>query len=469
MSLNEDTAKPMIGQVGGLSKHKKPLQTLAPDYILKPLLPDHRGIREMAFYELIQLLAKNPGINVYTAFLAAGKPVGFSTTGTELDETKNASGADHLLWKLRALWKQSEEAVDTVAMALAVLVHDRVVVESEEALETVCINVKREIESIRHLAKFTPPYYGVVGQHELCFSEKSPLGLSEDAHLLLQDLTNHYSKPCVMDLKMGTCTFEPDAPMEKQNREREKYAQQKKFGFRIIGMRMYDPTDPLSDDKGYRYFDKSFGRSLETREQVLEAFSIFFGAGVEKPLPPLSVIRMEHDVQNEQPLFSLVPRYDDNQSSTNSHVIVDSDTRTDVSVSSLLSTIPTQAQRRIRTRAIANILAHLRPLRRWFDENKSLRFVASSVLLVYEGDTTLDSSSRDATTVKMIDFGRVRRAEEDGVHHATDKGYVHGLRTLKGILTEMVNSEEEAQQQSSIHGTTLYSTVGSTSERNIDR
>jgi hypothetical protein len=68
MSLSEDYAKPMVGQVGGVSVHKNPLLTLAPDYVLKPLLLDHRGIREIAFYEAIRILSQNPSKTVYANF-----------------------------------------------------------------------------------------------------------------------------------------------------------------------------------------------------------------------------------------------------------------------------------------------------------------------------------------------------------------------------------------------------------------
>jgi len=86
----------------------------------------------------------------------------------------------------------------------------------------------------------------------------------------------------------------------------------------------------------------------------------------------------------------------------------------------------------IRTRSISSLLVHLRPLVRWFEENKSLRFYASSLLIVYEGDVTADV---DMASIKMIDFGRVRR-EAGG-----DPGYMHGLNTLKTIFTDLLEEE----------------------------
>lgn len=87
----------------------------------------------------------------------------------------------------------------------------------------------------------------------------------------------------------------------------------------------------------------------------------------------------------------------------------------------------------IRVRSISSLLVHLRPLVRWFEENKSLRFYASSLLIVYEGDMSADT---DVASIKMIDFGRVRR-EAGG-----DTGYMHGLSTLQNIFTDLLEEEK---------------------------
>jgi hypothetical protein len=85
---------------------------------------------------------------------------------------------------------------------------------------------------------------------------------------------------------------------------------------------------------------------------------------------------------------------------------------------------------------MSNILVQLRPIRRWFEENKSLRFYASSLLFIYEGDVT-NSPNPDMTTVKMIDFGRVRR-ESGG-----DQGYITGLSTVKNIFADLLSDDEQ--------------------------
>jgi Inositol polyphosphate kinase len=90
----------------------------------------------------------------------------------------------------------------------------------------------------------------------------------------------------------------------------------------------------------------------------------------------------------------------------------------------------------IRRRTVSNLLVQLRPLRRWFEENQSLRFYASSLLLIYEGDVQ-NSPNPDTVTVKMIDFGRVRR-ETGG-----DQGYITGLSTVMNVFVDLLKEDEQ--------------------------
>ena len=50
--------------------------------------------------------------------------------------------------------------------------------------------------------------------------------------MILDDLTYGYEKPSVIDLKIGTKTWEDDAPQEKIDRESKKYPLQRTIGFR---------------------------------------------------------------------------------------------------------------------------------------------------------------------------------------------------------------------------------------------
>lgn len=207
----------------------------------------------------------------------------------------------------------------------------------------------------------------------------------------------------------GLFIQEPDATREKRIREFGKYPQQSQFGFRIVGMRFYSPKHPDADEKGFRCFQKSYGRSLTAIDQIEEAFRLYFSAGIE----------FENDTTS-------IKLGDNGEEMNGANVNVNLSTDT--------ASTPMHSQRpTIRARSISNLLVNLRPLIRLFEENKSIHFYASSLLIVYEGDASIDS---DLTFIKMIDFGRVRR--EAGC----DYGYIHGLNTLKSIFTKLLEEEK---------------------------
>jgi hypothetical protein len=110
-----ESAKPLVGQVGGISQSKGPVLSLEPDYVMKPLVTDHRGIREIAFYEALVNTQKQ-----------AGKP-----------------SSPPLVAALGSLAAFTEK-MDTIAMALAMVLHDQVVLKSEAALHKARHQSKRE-------------------------------------------------------------------------------------------------------------------------------------------------------------------------------------------------------------------------------------------------------------------------------------------------------------------------------------
>ena len=333
----------MVGQVGGVSVHKRPLLTLAPDYVLKPLQGDHRGVREAGFYEAIELASRSDGVHLYADMLEGKK-------------------------------SESTDILDFLGMWFAIRLQDRVVTNCEQRIWNSWRTLKREVELLRRLQKFTASYYGILGQ--VALNNVSPYGISEDAHLLLQDITIHFSKPCVMDLKLGSQTYEPSAPLEKQKREYSKYPLQSKFGFRIVGMRIYQPSDEMACENGFLFFSKEYGRALATKDDLKRAFETYFSAGV------------------------------DGSSSAG-------------------------VKASVRARSISNIVTKLHKIQTWFRDNKSLCFCASSLLIAYEGDTQ-SSSNPDVVNVKMIDFGRVRR------HPGGDPGYTLGLETICALMVELL-------------------------------
>ncbi|KAL7567907.1 hypothetical protein ACA910_019623 [Epithemia clementina (nom. ined.)] len=475
-------ARPMIGQVGGASYHKKPLLTLSPEYVLKPVLTDHRGIREIAFYEAMAeavLIANNhhnrhhSRQQAYASFLKGNNPLHHPIS--------TATAPTSVFFRVR-------EIMDTLALAFALVLKDKVVVASEAAVEAAWRTIKREVEVLRTLSKFTAPYYGIVGLEAP--SVDTPFGVTEDTHLLLHNLTSNYAQPVVMDLKMGTQSFEPDAPLEKRRKEQNKYLQQKDFGFRIVGMRIFQPHHPEADKSGYVFFDKHYGRGLETREQVKQALRIYFGAG-------LQTSDSCYDEQASQGHYSTSNGYPSNHQHNSSKSALNITTngnhisqnpekqhqneeddvvkRSSNKNGNSKADAKISPRQRLRVKSISNLLVQLRSIQRWFEEhNKGLQFYASSLLWIYEGQ--LSCQAPDVTTLKMIDFGRVRRVQfhepskqkpkqepqhqnntkksrqhnhnhqhqhAHSHHDAVDPGYLRGLQTLQQFLVELIKEAKK--------------------------
>ena len=84
-----------------------------------------------------------------------------------------------------------------------------------------------------------------------------------------------------------------------------------------------------------------------------------------------------------------------------------------------------------RLKTITNILLKLRSLQHWFRDNKHFCFCASSLLIEYEGDGE-HNGNPEVVTVKMIDFGRVRRQK------GGDPGYLKGLTTVASLVEDIL-------------------------------
>jgi len=87
-------------------------------------------------------------------------------------------------------------------------------------------------------------------------------------YLVLENLTQGFSKPCVMDVKIGSVTYGPDASEAKKGKEAQSYAGTKlPFGFSVLGI-------ISNSNKGFKRLTKAFGRSLseDNIDDVLDNF-----------------------------------------------------------------------------------------------------------------------------------------------------------------------------------------------------
>ncbi|KAL3827651.1 hypothetical protein ACHAXA_000524 [Cyclostephanos tholiformis] len=280
--------------------------------------------------------------------------------------------------------------LDCAALHVGYFVGDRDVVLAVRTYEITWDTLIGELVALKRLYPFISPYFGVVDSDGLGWDDgyDSPpqsssstkttttpphrRSLMRRPHLMLQNLTAPFSQPNIIDIKMGTVTFEPSAPLSKQMSEAAKYPQQVDFGFRIVGMGVH------SDGGKYKYWDKSFGVGLKTRDDLTRALATFF--------------------------------------------------------------LCDEAARRETTcRVLSCVIEQLTQIYNWFGkENSSLAFYASSILIAY-GDSCHDNNVTCQTSndpvVKLIDFAHVCRQT------GGDEGYLKGVRNLLEILNAIKENQ----------------------------
>ncbi|CAK7222567.1 hypothetical protein SCUCBS95973_004885 [Sporothrix curviconia] len=105
--------------------------------------------------------------------------------------------------------------------------------------------------------------------------------IKTDRAIVLDNATHGFQKPNVLDVKLGRRLWGDSAPLQKRQRMEEVSRQTTHgtHGFRIAGMRVYE-----GPEKGYRIYDKDYGRKDINDDNVADAFRKFLcnpSAGVD--------------------------------------------------------------------------------------------------------------------------------------------------------------------------------------------
>lgn len=118
----------------------------------------------------------------------------------------------------------------------------------------------RDDEILRCFRRVTPQFFGV-------WTTPVHPGIQ---YIKMENITQRFQKPSLMDVKVGPISYVPEAGPDKVSRERSKFPPQEKLGFRILGIRVYDPANGT-----YQTAERLSLRLLTEEEVMTKGLHVF--------------------------------------------------------------------------------------------------------------------------------------------------------------------------------------------------
>jgi inositol-polyphosphate multikinase len=115
--------------------------------------------------------------------------------------------------------------------------------------------------------------------------------IATNKSVVLENAAYGFTRPNILDAKLGKRLWADDAPLEKRKRfdEISKATTNGSHGFRIAGMRVYKGSENPAelDQEGYKVYDKDYGRLTVTRDNIVTEMKRFIfnpKAGIDEDL-----------------------------------------------------------------------------------------------------------------------------------------------------------------------------------------